>query len=235
MIYTKHYFIDPVTNEVFDKGGMGPNGKAHPAIPNLNVIFGFVDDNGADYFISEVEPAVDVNLFPGVEVINFNTVVEITQVEFNKIRDKRIVELFDLVQECKKQVIDLWWHHSEITTSMTIKVEESKRAVQAASEEDARVVAPFVAMEADARKISVVSLAQKILSNYEGLIGSEAIITGHRGLLSDQMNEIPFVDNSIQTINDSFDNIRNFDITEGFSPILVAVGLPPLPENNNPF
>jgi len=235
MIYTKHYFIDPVSNEVFTTGGMGPNGKAHPAIPNLDIKFGFVDENGADFFISQVDPAVNVSSFPGVEVINFNDIIEITQAEFEKAREKRMLELFDLVKGFKHQVIDIWWHHSEITAAMTIKVNESQLAIAAATEEDARNVAPFLTIEADERQITVKNLAQRILANYEGLIGAEALITGHRGLLSDQMDAIPFVSSTIQTMKDSFSNLNQFDITAGFNPILETVGLPPLPENQNPF
>lgn len=225
MIYVKHYYIDPVTKEPFYDGSMGPNGKTHPAIPNLDVKFQFVDENGATFCLSTVDPAVNITPFLGAEVITFETFVSISGAEYAKRLEERNVEIYNLVKGIKTEVIDKWWHHSEITAAMTIKVEESKLAVEALSEEDARVVAPFVAMEADAREIQVIDLANRILNNYNGLIAGEAIVSGHRGKLTDAMENIPFVPNTVTTIQESFQNLNEFDITEGFDVVRASLGL----------
>lgn len=225
MIYVKHYYIDPVSKEPFYDGHMGPNGKTHPAIPNLDVKFQFVDENGATFCLSTVDPAVNISGFLGAEVITFETFVSVAGAEYSKRLEKRNEEIYNLVKSIKTEVIDKWWHHSEITASMTIKVEESKLAVASASEADARVAAPFVTMEADARDVQVIDLANRILANYNGLIAGEAIVSGHRGKLTDAMANIPFVPNTVETIQESFRNLGEFDITEGFNTIRAQLGL----------
>lgn len=225
MMYLKTYYIDPVTQEPFLSDRQTPNGKMHPAVPNLDVKFQFVDANGATFTIAVVDPDVDVSGFTGVEVLTYAGTATILEEEFNKERQRNHLRLFELVKGMKSEVIDIWWHHSEISAAMNIKVEEARLAIDAATETDARTIAPFVTQEADARQMAVKELSQRIIANYDGLIGSESVITGHRGLKSDQMDAIPFVSDSMTTMQSSFTNLRNFDYAEGFDVIRDQLGI----------
>lgn len=225
MMYLKTYYIDPVTQEPFLSDRQAPNGKMHPDVPNLDVQFQFLDDNNATFTIAIVDPDVDVSGMNGVEVISYATAASILETEFNQERQRKHLQLFQIVKDMKAEVIDVWWHHSEISSAMNIKIEEARLADDAATEQDARTVAPFVTQEADARQVTVKELSQRIISNYSGLIGSEAVISGHRGLLSDQMDAIPFVSDTMDTMKSSFANLRDFDITQGFDVIRQQLGI----------
>lgn len=225
MMYLKTYYIDPNTQEPFLDNRQAPNGKMHPAVPTLDVKFQFLDDNNATFTVAVVDPDVDVSGFTGVEVMTYATTATLLEEEFNQERQQKHLQLFELVKEMKSEVIDKWWHHSEISASMNIKISEARLAMDAASENDARTVAPFVTQEADARQMTVKELSQRIINNYDGLIGAEAIITGHRGLKSDEMDAIPFVSDSMSTMESSFSNLRNYDYTEGFDAIRSQLGI----------
>lgn len=226
MKYIKHYYVDPVTNVPFsENSGMGPNGKVHPNIPTLDVHFWTSIGNGVDVCYSTVTGNVNFAEFPGVTEVTEEVWKDELEVDFNKQKEARKNQVFGIVQNIKAEVIDKWWHHSEIAAAMSIKITEQNAAFNAESEEVARVVAPFLTIEADARKTTVKDLAARVLANYNNLIAGEALLSGHRGFICDQIAALVFDRSDIDSIKASFASLSSFDINQGFKEIRTALGL----------
>jgi hypothetical protein len=225
MKYLMHYYVDPITGEAFAEGGSGRNGKTHPAIPGLDVRFWFTNESGVDFCLSTVPEEQSTVGFDGVTTLTEAEWFDIVEAQFGVAKQAKMLALYEYVKGIKARIVDIWWHPSEITAAMALKVQESKLAVLEADDAAAAVVAPFVAMEANAREMSVIELAQRILANYNGLIAGEALVSGHRGLISDQIEALPFDRATIEAANGSFGSLGEFDITTGFAEILEQLGL----------
>ncbi len=226
MKYIKHYYVDAGTLEpVTTNQSVSMNGKTHPPVPNLNVRFWLTDVEGVDVCYSTTNEDVDVSGILGVTELTREEWFNDLLVDFVAQKEKKKNQVFGVVQRIKAEVIDKWWHHSEITAAMTIKVNESQLAIAAEDEAAARNVAPFLTIEADARQITVKDLAARVIANYNGMIAGEALLSGHRGLLCDQIDQIAFDDTDIDTVNQSYGQLNNFKIAEGFKEIRTALGL----------
>lgn len=225
MKYIKHYYVDPVTLEPFSTdASVGVNGKTHPPIPNLDVKFWLTDTNGVDICYSVIGD-IDVSSVAGVTELTEEEWFNEVEADFLKQKENRKNQVFVIVQQIKSEIIDKWWHPSEIAAAMTIKLAESQAALAAADEAAARNVAPFLTIEADTRMITVKELAQRVMSNYNGLIAGEALVSGHRGLLCDQIEAIVFDRTDTETARQSYANLGAFKVNEGFTQIREQLGL----------
>jgi hypothetical protein len=225
MKYLKHFYVDPITGEAFENGGSGSNGKTHPAIPGLDVRFWFVDSNGVDYCLSTVDDETSIAGFNGVTELTEIAFFDDVEAQFVKSKEKRNLDLYEKVKGIKAKIVDIWWHHSEISAAVSIKVAEANLAVVADDEAAAAVVAPIIALEANARGMSIIELAQRILNNYQGLISAEAIVSGHRGYVSDLIEAILFDRTDVASALTSFNEVGSFDINVGFDDIMEQLGL----------
>jgi hypothetical protein len=225
MKYLKHFYVDPITGEAFENGGSGSNGKTHPAIPGLDVRFWFVDSNGVDYCLSTVDDETSIAGFNGVTELTEIAFFDDVEAQFVKSKEKRNLDLYEKVKGIKAKIVDIWWHHSEISAAVSIKVAEANLAVVADDEAAAAVVAPIIALEANARGMSIIELAQRILNNYQGLISAEAIVSGHRGYVSDLIEAILFDRTDVTSALASFNEVGSFDINVGFDDIMGQLGL----------
>jgi hypothetical protein len=225
MKYLKHFYVDPITGEAFENGGSGSNGKTHPAIPGLDVRFWFVDSNGVDYCLSTIDDETSIAGFNGVTELTETAFFDDVEFMFSVAKEKRMLDLYELVKGIKAKIVDIWWHPSEISAAVSVKVAEANLAVLAEDEEAAALVAPIIALEANARGMTVIELAQRILTNYQGLISSEAVVSGHRGYVSDLVSAIPFDRTDVPSALSSFGDLGNFNITVGFDAVLAQLGI----------
>lgn len=223
MKYLKHFFVDAVTGEAVTSAGMPPNGKTHPAIPGLDVKFWF-SDNGVDYCMSMVDSTDEVAA-SGVSYLSQSSWMDAIEAEFVAHKQRRILETFEYTKQVKSGIVDVWWHPTEISAGVSIKVAQAKLALEEDDDYGASLVAPIIAMEATTRGIGVKNLAARIIGNYDNLVLAEAVISGHRGLITDNIELIPFDRTSVETASDSFNTLNNFDITQGFAGIMSQLGM----------
>jgi hypothetical protein len=85
------------------------------------------------------------------------------EVYFNKAREKRMLEIHDVVKELKHEVVDRWWHSSEISAAIATKTPEAIAAMAATDDAAADIAAPFIAIEAKTRGVTTKNLANRIL------------------------------------------------------------------------
>lgn len=224
--YLKHYYVDPVTGEAFTGGGTGMNGKAHPNIPNLDVKFWFQDENGVDVCYSMTDVSVNTADFDGVSVLTKTNFFNEIETHYQKAKAVRMLEIHEVVKTLKHEVVDKWWHSSEISAAIAVKTNEAQAAVDAVDDATADAVAPYIALEAKTRKVSTKTLASRILSNSTSLMQAEAIISGHRGFLTDTLSQsILFDGTDIDTAMASFAALSEFDVTQGFDTIRATLGV----------
>jgi hypothetical protein len=209
MTYLMHFYVDPITGEAFEENRQAPNGKSHPNIPSLDVKYWFKNQNGVDYCLSVTDASFDSSVIKGVTVLTEEDWFEVIKVEFEKSKQAKIKEVFDYVIEIKHLIIDSWWHSSEIAAGVGIKVAEAKFVLEAPDEATAIAGAPILAAEAHTRKISITDLATRISMHSTKLGMLEAVISGHRGFITDQIDAIQFVA-TMEGSNQSFANISKF-------------------------
>lgn len=234
--YLKHFYVDPVTGQAFEDNRQAPNGKTHPAIPSLDVKFWFKNDVGVDYCMSITESAFDSSAVEGVTVMTEAEWLAAIEVEFNKSKEVKVKEIFDYVKEIKHGIIDTWWHSSEISAGVGVKVTEAKFVLSQTDEAAAITGAPILAAEANARQISIFDLATRIDYHNNQLIMAEAVISGHRGFITDQVDAIAFV-STLEGSMTSFREISKFtansndnqedvvDYAKSFADVLAQLGL----------
>lgn len=224
--YLKHYYVDPVTGEAFTGGGTGMNGKAHPSIPNLDVKFWFQDENGVDVCYSMTDTTVNTADHDGVTILTKTNFFKEIETHYQKAKAVRMLEIHEVVKTLKHEVVDKWWHSSEISAAIAVKTNEAQAAVDAVDDATADAVAPYIALEAKTRKIPTKTLASRILSNSTSLMQAESIISGHRGFLTDTLSQsIVFDGTDIDTAMASFAALSEFDISQGFDTIRATLGV----------
>jgi hypothetical protein len=234
--YLKHFYVDPITGAAFEENRQAPNGKTHPAIPNLDVQYWFTNSTGVDYCLSVTETAFDPSSFEGVTVMSQADWFADVEVEFLKRREAKVKEIFDYVKTIKGEIIDGWWHSSEISAAISVKVVEAKFVLEQTDEAVAIAGAPILAAESNARQISIFDLAARIDEHNNRLIIAEAIVSGHRGFITDQVDAITFT-STMEGARESFAQIGNFtsnsnntsegtfNYVESFNGVLQQLGL----------
>lgn len=223
MKYLKHFYVDPVTGEAVTTSSLPQNGKTHPAVPGLDVKFWF-SDNGVDFCLSVTDEDDEVSL-PGVSYLSESSWFDAAQAEFAKLQEARTHEVFVKTIGIKSNIVDAWWHPTEISAGVSMKVIQAKAAMEEDDDYGASLVAPIVALEAQTRNMSVKELAQRIIDNYESLVAAEAIISGHRGLLTDSIAAMVFDRTSIETAIESFNTLNSFNTMSGFDTILSQLNM----------
>lgn len=234
--YLKHFYVDPITGEAFIDDRQAPNGKAHPNVPSLDVHYWF-SNNGVDYCLSTTEASFDVNAVNGVTALTETQWFAAIEQEFNKAKEAKVKEVFDFVKEIKHGIVDSWWHSSEISAGVGVKVTEAKFVLSQTSEAAAIAGAPVLAAEANARQISIFDLAGRIDQHNNQLIMAEAVISGHRGFITDKIDAIAFVA-TFEGAKASFAEIAKFtrnsesaavegvvNYAESFAAVLAQLGL----------
>ena len=71
--YIKHYYVDAVTGQYLVDTNHTDNGKTHPDLVGLDVIFWFTDNNEIDYCLSTVPDSTTVPLIVGIEELTYQT------------------------------------------------------------------------------------------------------------------------------------------------------------------
>lgn len=234
--YLKHFYVDPVTGQAFEDNRPAPNGKTHPSIPELDVHFWFKNENGIDYCLSVTEAAFDSSVVNGVTVMAEADWFAAVESEFDKAKEAKVKEIFEYVKQVKAGIIDTWWHSSEITAAVGIKVTEAKFVLEQTDEAVAIAGAPILAAEANARQISIFNLAARIDAHNNQLIIAEAVVSGHRGFITDQVDAITFTA-TMEGSKASFAEIARFtsnsrsgdenafNYVESFNEVLAQLGL----------
>ncbi len=233
--YLKHFYVDPITGEAFTDNRQAPNGKTHPAIPSLDVKYWLKTNDGVDFCLSVTDASFDSSVIKGVTVLTETQWFDELKVEFDRAKDAKIKEVFDYVKEIKHMIIDDWWHSSEVTAAVGVKVVEAKFVLEQSDEATAMAGAPILAAEASTRKISIFDLAQRISFHNNNLMIAEAVVTGHRGFITDQIDAITFTP-TIEGAQASLAEIAKhtassndpenpYDYAVSFNKILAQLGL----------
>jgi hypothetical protein len=84
------------------------------------------------------------------------------------------------------------------------KYDEAKALV-----EDSEAPAPLIRQEADIRKIDPISLATRIIQNYESFVNDDVKIAGIRGMIYDRLSSYSF---DIQTPKESFEEFFSVEV-----------------------
>lgn len=205
MYYLKHYF---------DEDGR------HPNIKNLDVKFIFND--GKNYCLSVTDTLVSGN--PLVTVLTEKEFYDALEVEYNKIREFMVYKLYEAVKEMKQSVVDSWWHSSEITASIAVKISEAYRVMENIAKNE-NFNSPLLSLEASVRGVPVETLATKVIENHGTLIQAEAVISGHRGKLTDMLYRLKLDRTSLEAAEVSLKTLTEFDLTQGFYEIQRSLGL----------
>lgn len=207
--YLKHFYVDPITGEAFEENHQAPNGKTHPNIPALDVKYWLKTESNVDYCLSVTDASFDSSSIKGLTVLTQEAWFDILKSEFEKSKQAKIKEVFDYVIEIKHVIIDSWWHSSEIAAGVGIKVAEANFVLNSPDEATAMAGAPILAAEANARKISIIELATRISMHSTKLGMLEAVISGHRGFITDQIEKVEFIA-TMDGASESFSNIAKF-------------------------
>lgn len=234
--FIKHYFVDPTTGEAFYDNRQAPNGKTHPAIEGLDVQYWLKDANDVDYCLSITDSAFDQSAIEGVTVIDEAEWFALVEAEFNKVKANKVKEVFDHVKTIKAKITDDWWHSSEISAGVGVKVTEATFVLSQTDEAAAIAGAPVLAAEAGARQISIFDLANRISTHNTVLINAEAVISGHRGFITDKIDAITFtatLDGSkasfaaVSAFTNNSDRMieGGFNYVESFNTVLTELGL----------
>jgi hypothetical protein len=233
--YLKHFYVDPITGAAFEENRQAPNGKTHPAIPELDVQFWFTNENGVDYCLSVTESAFDSSVIQGVTVMSQADWFSAVEAEFVKSKAAKVKEIFDYVKTIKHDIIDSWWHSSEISAAVSVKVVEAKFVLEQTDEAVAIAGAPILAAESNARQISIFDLAARIDEHNNRLIIAEAVVSGHRGYITDQVDAVTFTATmegskasfaEVARFTANSNNSENaFNYVESFNEILEQLGL----------
>jgi hypothetical protein len=233
--YLKHFYVDPITGEAFTDNRQTPNGKSHPAIPNLDVKYWLKTNDGVDFCLSVTNASFDSSAIKGVTVLTEAQWFDIVKGLFDKVKADKIKEVFDYVKQVKHMIIDDWWHSSEVTAAVGVKVVEAKFVLEQSDEATAMAGAPILAAEASTRKISIFDLAQRISFHNNNLMIAEAVVTGHRGFITDRIDAITFTP-TIEGAQASFaeiakhtassdDSENSYNYVNSFNKILAQLGI----------
>lgn len=99
--YIKHYYVDELTGQYLLDTNHTGNGKTHPDLAGLDVIFWFVDNNGIDYCISTVPDSTTVPSVSGIQELTYQNLVAEVSAQFDS-RKSQIIANSVYLQELGK-------------------------------------------------------------------------------------------------------------------------------------
>jgi hypothetical protein len=183
MKHFKFLKVDAVTG-ISSQLNEAKNGAVHPALPGLQILwernwlFASADDGAignADNFVIELSDAEFA-----AEVQN--------ELALRKTDHKRQVSA---IEKMIRDKVTERFHPSELAAA-PFKVTQAEKAIDAIDEDTARSEAPMLAIEADARGVSVKDMADIVMANYSNLMMMEGMVSGASGKKMDLIDSIAF-------------------------------------------
>jgi hypothetical protein len=206
-IFIKHYYVSAENPNIvlYDVNSI-KGGKTHPNIQGLHVEIQTQDENSIDYCLSVVPNESDTNL-AGVEVLNEEQWKNEWEIIFNRIKQKVIKDIYIEYKSKFANLPDEYYHPYEMLYSNYIKRVEAASINSQMSYEEAKILAPTIAIEADERGINIFILAQKILTHASQFDIDQATLLAERGIKVDVIDSIVCDNTSVETIKASISQL----------------------------
>lgn len=186
MTIIHYHLLDPITNKCITEGSPAPNGRTHPPIPGLDVQVQLLDGS----FVAFLPDGTNVDLETGINVILQEDMETLITNDFNQRKLLTHQSIHQYAKQLRSQVVDDWYHASELSYAASIKIDQAKLAQAAVDESAAQTAAPYIAAEASFRGITTKQLADIIVSRFYQLQAMEAKFSGIRGAKCDAVTAI---------------------------------------------
>lgn len=206
MRYIIYNLIDPVTGIALDPIMPAPNGRTHPNFKGLNVTFAVFHND--DKFVATIDDDATITIDPRIAELTVDQYNAAIEAEFNAVREDIRLDIYEQARQIREVIVSTWYHSSEISFAVSIKVIEAQAAMAAADDASANTAAPYLYMEAQVRGITTKALAQTVIDKFDGLRTDEAKCAGTRGLKTDQLDAVTFDAANPTTGFNSLDTIR---------------------------
>ena len=183
MKYFKYLKVDAVTG-ISAQLNEAKNGAVHPSLPGLSVLwernwnYASADDaaiGNAGNFVIELSPS------------EFAEEVQ-AELALRKADYKRQVAL---IEKSIRDKVTERFHPSELAAA-PFKVLQAEKAIEAVDETAAGIAAPMLAIEANARGVTVKDMADIVMANYANLMVMEGMVSGASGKKMDLIDSIAF-------------------------------------------
>jgi hypothetical protein len=216
MKYITYYLVDPITQCVIHPTWPAPNGRTHPSLPELDVKIQLTDANNWETVFATCSDTAEISQDSGIIEHTHQEIVSLIETHFDLIKQNLIKTVYQHAQTLRQDVLDGWYHSSEIAMGIAEKYKQAILALDAETDELADAAAPLLHSEATFRNIATKALAQKVVDSYEHTVSLEARLAGIRGRKVDQLLAITFDSTSFDTALDSIQSLWMVDIFGGW-------------------
>lgn len=216
MKYVKYYLVDPTTQKVIHPTAPAPNGRTHPSLVGLDVRLSIVDADGYSAYIATCDTGNTIDPQSGIEELTETEAIAAIEGGFNKLKEDFKLRVYARAKRLREQLVDQFYHHTEISYGASVKRKEAEDAKAAATESDTDSVAPTLAIEASFRGVTTKELADMVILEFNELKDNEAKLAGIRGNKTDALKNTTFDNTSFETAVSSVQSLKIVDIDNGW-------------------
>lgn len=205
--YLKHYYVSYLTpTYVLTDSNSIPGGKTHPAVVGLDVQIQLPDSNGIDYCLS-LAPSDSDTQVAGVTTLTETEWKSEWETAFEMIKQNRIKIVYEEYKTKFAALPDSYYHPYEMLYGSYIKRVEAAAIQEGMTLDQAKLVAPTIAVEAELRGTDIFVLAGKILAHARQFDDAQARLLAERGASVDRIAAVVCDNTSLDTIRSSINTL----------------------------
>ena len=201
--YLKHYYIGYIyPHPVLEDTNQAPGGKIHPPIVGLDVLIQLQNDRGIDYCLSTA-PDSSETAVSGVTRLSEQEWKAEWELAFDRLKQDRIKSVYVAYKSLFEALPNEYYHPYEMLYSSYIKRVEAAAVKEGMTVSEAKLAAPTIAIECEARGLDIFTLASRILAHAEQFDRAQAELLAQRGREVDEISAIVCDTASVDTIRAS--------------------------------